>query len=257
MTKPNENKTMQKIAFGLLIVICLPGSVTKLEASEIYVSTEEQVTLVELYTSEGCSSCPAADRWLTGLKDPDNLWKKYIPLAFHVDYWNKLGWPDRFSDHSYSVRQASHQIQDNVQSVYTPEFVINGGEWRGFFNPDMRNEPITQSILKPGRLLLTHNDGKAMVQFDRLLYPEEIPIVANLAYLGTNLKTNILRGENAGRELHHNFVVLKMQSQENPGSVWKFDLDVPEAATAVVAWLSFPSNLSPLQAVGGYLSDKP
>ena len=246
---------MQKMAYRIFIITCLIGSITNLEASDMFVSSEEQVTLVELYTSEGCSSCPAADRWLTSLKDADDLWQKYIPLAFHVDYWNKLGWPDRFSDHSYSVRQASHQIQNNVQSVYTPEFVINGNEWRGFFNPATRNEPVNHSTSKPGRLLLTHNSGKATVQFDRLLYPEESsePIIANLAYLGTNLKTKILKGENAGKELHHDFVVLEMQSQENDGSVWKFDLDVPEDATAIVAWLSFPSNLSPLQAVGGYL----
>jgi hypothetical protein len=247
---------MHNIALVTVFVSSLLAATFALAEAELFVSTEEQVTLIELFTSEGCSSCPAADRWLTSLKDPDDLWHKYIPLAFHVDYWNKLGWPDRFSDHAYSVRQASHQIQNNVQSVYTPEFVINGSEWRGFFNPSMREEPVSRSPLKPGRLLLNHKDGMATVQFDRLLYPAESsePIVANLAYLGTDLKTNILRGENAGRELHHDFVVLKMESQENSGSVWKFNLEVPEDATAVVVWLSFADNLTPLQAVGGYLN---
>lgn len=239
-----------------ILIASMIGPVTTLAESEVFVSTEQQVTVIELFTSEGCSSCPPADRWLTGLKQEAGLFHKFIPMAFHVDYWNKLGWPDRFSDHSYSVRQATHQMQNNVVSVYTPEFVINGNEWRGFFDSSTRHGPISESTLKPGRLLLKHDDGRAIVQFDRLLYMEETSerIMANIAYLGTDLKTEILRGENAGRLATHDFVVLKMQSRENSGSTWKFELDVPEDATAIVAWVSFASNLSPLQAVGGYLA---
>ena len=59
-------------------------------------SQEQRTTLIELYTSEGCSSCPPADRWLSRLKDDPRLWKQIVPLAFHVDYWNYLGWRDRF-----------------------------------------------------------------------------------------------------------------------------------------------------------------
>ena len=68
-------------------------------------SPAEQVGLLELYTSEGCSSCPPADRWLSKLKGEPKLWRNIIPLAFHVDYWDYIGWEDRFASPAYTARQ--------------------------------------------------------------------------------------------------------------------------------------------------------
>ena len=70
-------------------------------------SPVQQATLIELYTSEGCSSCPPADSWLSQFKDNEHLWTQIVPVSFHVDYWDNLGWRDRFSSAEFSRRQIS------------------------------------------------------------------------------------------------------------------------------------------------------
>lgn len=92
-----------------------------------------KTTVIELFTSEGCSSCPPADNWLSGFKSDPRLWKQIIPLAFHVDYWDYIGWRDRFASPAFSARQSDHKKQGNIRSVYTPGLVVDGREWRGWF----------------------------------------------------------------------------------------------------------------------------
>jgi len=89
-------------------------------------SSERQTALLELYTSEGCSSCPPAERWLSEQKDSLGLWKNFVPLAFHVDYWNSLGWRDPWSSAQASQRQKAYAQLWQSESIYTPEFVLNG-----------------------------------------------------------------------------------------------------------------------------------
>ena len=79
-------------------------------------------TVVELYTSEGCNSCPPADRWLSRLKaDP-----AVVALAFHVDYWDRLGWKDRFASPLYTQRQAQQQSISGARFSYTPQVIVDG-----------------------------------------------------------------------------------------------------------------------------------
>ena len=93
--------------------------------------------LVELYTSEGCSSCPPADRWLSGLKGQPGV----IAVAFHVDYWNGLGWRDRFSSPAYTERQKQGVGVNGARYAYTPQIVINGRDWRSASLPAASSEP--------------------------------------------------------------------------------------------------------------------
>ena len=81
--------------------------------------------VVELYTSEGCNSCPPADRWLSGLKGRSDV----VALAFHVDYWDRLGWVDRFADAAYTRRQVEQQ-RSSGGFVYTPQVLVDGRDWR-------------------------------------------------------------------------------------------------------------------------------
>jgi len=120
---------MKKI---LLPIIFLMNS-TLLANEIIFQSQEKQTILIELYTSEGCSSCPPAESWLQQFKDNPLLWKEFIPMAFHVDYWDDLGWKDPFSQKQWTERQQRYQKQGNISQVYTPGFIISGQEWRGFF----------------------------------------------------------------------------------------------------------------------------
>ena len=87
--------------------------------------------LVELYTSEGCSSCPPADKWISKLGETLNDGFHAVPLAFHVDYWNRLGWPDPYSDPKFTERQQELARNNKQRSIYTPEFLVSGRETRG------------------------------------------------------------------------------------------------------------------------------
>ena len=97
-------------------------------------SPETRTNLIELYTSEGCSSCPPADQWLSRLKVHPQLWHQLVPIAFHVDYWDYIGWQDRFAKPEFSERQRLYARQNNLSTVYTPALVLNGTEWRFFID---------------------------------------------------------------------------------------------------------------------------
>jgi hypothetical protein len=109
-------------------------------------SADKQVQLIEFYTSEGCSSCPLADNFLTRFLDDPTLWRSRIPIARHVDYWDYIGWQDRFASTENSARQRLHAHQGNVSQVYTPGFIVSGEEWRSWFLGD---RTIPSSRIKP------------------------------------------------------------------------------------------------------------
>ena len=90
----------------------------------------EPVALIELFTSEGCSGCPAADEWLGALAGEPGLWREVVPVAFHVDYWDHLGWVDPFATQWNSERQRRYSRAWGKDVIYTPGFVLNGSEWR-------------------------------------------------------------------------------------------------------------------------------
>src|SRR5581483_3259392 len=94
-------------------------------------SGDSQASLIELFSSEGCSSCPPAEEWLSGLQTSNGLWKEFVPVSFHVDYWDYLGWKDKWASPEFTRRQRSYASLFNSDSVYTPEFVLNGREWKG------------------------------------------------------------------------------------------------------------------------------
>ncbi len=96
----------------------------------VFQSAATQTDLLELFTSEGCSSCPPAETWLSSLKASPRLWKDFLPVAFHVDYWDRLGWRDPWSSKQFSDRQRAYAGSWGNASIYTPGFVLNGEEWR-------------------------------------------------------------------------------------------------------------------------------
>jgi hypothetical protein len=157
----------------------------------------EQATapLLELYTSEGCSSCPPADTWLSRW-DPERA----IPVAFHVDYWDSLGWPDRFGSEQNSARQ-SRLARSAKAGVYTPGFFINGAEWRGFFRAQMPDTSTLSLAPETQRLGV-----KAEIVSNRLTLSSESSGLW-FAITESNLKSKVARGENAGRNLQHDHVV--------------------------------------------------
>lgn len=214
--------------------------------------------LLELYTSEGCNSCPPAEEYLNGLKTHPKLWKSVFPLAFHVDYWNHLGWRDPYSQARHSVRQRAYAREMNKLFVYTPQLLINGKPWRrGFFKHSL---PIIET--RSGTLALTLADSRLEASF-RPVNREAADYDLHVAILGMGLHSSIKAGENEGREAKHEFVVLASRQYQGgshqQGNV-RWQSDLPEidsrqgaAQLALVAWVSKAGTLPPLQVTGGLL----
>lgn len=221
-------------------------------------STETQVTLIELFTSEGCSSCPPADAWVSKLKTSPDLWMSVVPVVFHVDYWNGLGWSDRFASHDFTARQRRYAAAWRSNSVYTPGFVLNGREWRGWFQRESLPAP---SPAKVGRLQVTLRDRThADVTFTPIGTAAK-PHQVELALLGGNLESDVKRGENSGRKLRHDFVVLHLATAALTSSDGRFTASIalPEKVTdapiALAVWVNAGDPQPPIQTVGGWLKN--
>jgi hypothetical protein len=224
--------------------------------AQTFKSGPQGADLVELYTSEGCSSCPPVDAWLRSLVGDPRLFRSLFPVAFHVDYWNRLGWLDRFSSARYTERQRTYVQQGHVSQVYTPGLVVNGREWRGWLQGQRRWQvaPVTAGVLaldyQAGRLDARYSAGiaKAGKLGNNTLH---------LVRLGMALQTEVGAGENKGRSLSHDFVVLDYHRFESGSGDWSLDLgampDQGQSRSALVAWVSQDSDLRPLQVIGGYI----
>lgn len=242
-----------------LAIIILFGSVHACWASADQVATthyafnsgEQQVDLLELYTSEGCSSCPPAEAWFDGLLQHPDLWRRIVPVVFHVDYWNDLGWKDPFSTAANSQRQRRYQSEGGVNSVYTPGFVLNGSEWRGWF----AGQPLPTSTTPAGLLSAQVANGRLQAVY-RNEHAANQPLELQVALLGFDLTTQVTTGENRGKALTHQFVVLEHTTTLSEHNEWTLNApDRPVAAKklGLAIWITRPKTQKPLQATGGWL----
>ncbi|MGB1239200.1 MAG: DUF1223 domain-containing protein [Pseudomonadales bacterium] len=239
-----------------MLVSALSLSTALVAEPQHFNSGPEAVQLVELYTSQGCSSCPPADALLSSLTHHEDLWHKVIPIAFHVDYWNYLGWRDIFSSPEMTHRQYQHRRNNNIKSVYTPGFVVNGSEWRGYFRRQGFPEPLTT---KAGNLAVTWQNNRALLSFDN--QQARIPAQCHAAIVGLNQVVDIKAGENRGLTLQHDFTALNLASAQVNTKNHHYTCEVAlghadELASAesyaLIAWLS-DRNMRPIQASGGPL----
>jgi len=242
----------------VLFVVALWSQAATAETPLSFSSGPQRADLVELYTSEGCSSCPAADRWLSSFIDAPGLWSEVVPVAFHVSYWDRLGWPDRFARKNYDLRQRLVAAAADA-GVYTPGVFRNGREYRHWRNPGAATKPAVSATgslrinqISAGRWQLDYADPRPAD-----INPSQ-PTQAFMVLLGNGLTTAVQRGENAGRQLRHDFVVLDLAKRSltktTSGLSGRFRLRTTEPAdkSAVAAWVVSAEG-EPLQAVGGYL----
>jgi hypothetical protein len=156
--------------------------------------------VLELYTSEGCSSCPPADRWATSLK-PAAAQGQLVVQAFHVGYWDHLGWVDRFASPVFTSRQRQVGSQNGLRSIYTPQVVRNGNDW-----PDWRGLPVPT---EPARAILSLR-RQGPDRFEAEVTPTAEASGAWSAYWTVTEhghSSRVRAGENAGEFLKHDFVV--------------------------------------------------
>lgn len=173
-------------------------------------SGDRQTAVVELYTSEGCSSCPPADRWLSRLVETPAEQLQVLALSFHVDYWNYLGWKDRFSSADYTSRQRQLGANNQQHTIYTPEFFVNGREARGSGNILDKIEQANAATPPLALELRVSRDQTALLLELEALEDIDGPLHHRYLVYENNLSSDVRRGENAGKKLHHQRVVRYM-----------------------------------------------
>lgn len=202
-----------RFAFSALVVLAIaaPGA----RAAQCSVeSGPRRVALLELYTSEGCDSCPPADRWVSGLAARGLEPGRVVTLGFHVDYWNNLGWIDPFARAEYSTRQRAANRRNRATFVYTPQLLLNGADYRrGTFRDDIADRVNSINQDRPAArisLKLATSPSAELSVLGTASVPEASSRDGAQAYLAlyeNNLANAVASGENRGKELRHDFVV--------------------------------------------------
>lgn len=186
--------------------------------------------VVELFTSEGCSSCPPADALVAKIQKESKGKPVYI-LAFHVDYWNRLGWKDQFSNADFSKRQHDYANYLHLQSVYTPQIIVNGQtEFIGSQEGTLRNA-IRTAVQKtpPSQLdlrVLRIDHMKATIKYNTAGTDKNT--LLQVAIIEKAATSKVTRGENSGRTLSHVQIVRKLQQVVLNGTNGELSLSLPE-----------------------------
>lgn len=179
-------------------------------------SAAGRVALLELYTSEGCNSCPPADSWISALPARGFTSDRVIPLAFHVDYWDQLGWPDRMAKAQFSSRQRTQAQRNRASVVYTPQLLLNGADFRSWFSDGRFGDRVNEMNRMPAAadLLLRQKQSASSlaVELDvRLDQPASGSLAQTYVAITENsLQSAIKAGENQGKLLRHDFVVREL-----------------------------------------------
>ena len=214
--------------------------------------------LVELYTSEGCNSCPPADRWLGSRFAARDI--RAVPLAFHVDYWDRLGWVDRFASPAYTARQYASMRANRATFVYTPQVLVQG---RDFSAWQARGDAaIDAAAQRPARAALdvSATPSRTSVAVDIQATIDDAALRDDarvfVAFVDSGLHSDVRAGENRGERLSHDHVVRSLHTSGAPDAQGRIDMRVDiarpvEAGTspAVVAFVQRASNGDVLQTL--------
>jgi hypothetical protein len=234
-----------------LLLVSVLGAVTAQGGDVVFESKPTRTHLLELFTSEGCSSCLPAETWLSELKNEPRLWQDFVPIAFHVDYWDHLGWRDPFASKTWTERQADYSARWKIENVYTPAFVLDGVAWRNAAFPPAATET-------PGVLKVTINGERVTAFFKPATGPARHYEI-HVARLGFALGADVTAGENSGRKLVHDFVVLGLTNEGMKSGMKELRLpaesskQAANSRSAIVAWVTQAGQIEPIQAAGGWL----
>ncbi len=203
----------------LLVMLMLGVSLSLL-------AQDKPIVIVELFTSEGCSSCPPADRLLSSIVNETYPETEVIGLSFHVDYWNYIGWKDPYSSKEFSDRQRRYAQKFFNSSIYTPQMIVNGkhqfvgssrSEWQKAFEKESNSDLVSLNVhsimVDDSEISLRVNSSKATT--------------INVAIVEKDLSQSVDRGENRGRTLSHDNVVRAFQTKNVEGQE-NFRLSFPK-----------------------------
>lgn len=191
----------------IALAAALPAAAAAAAATCSAQSGERRAVLLELYTSEGCDSCPPADGRMSRLKDRRDLGGRVVPLAFHVDYWDRLGWTDPYASAQFTQRQYAMAGLARSRAVYTPQFLRNGRDWRG------PGDPLEGAGDLPPGAIITLELGSAnggQLAIGGNVTAAKAGSETWLALYENNLESRVLAGENGGKLLRHDYVVRRL-----------------------------------------------
>jgi hypothetical protein len=187
--------------------------------------------VVELFTSQGCSSCPPADALLRELAKDPAYSKAIIPLAYHVDYWDHLGWRDPFSSKQYTIRQMMYQKAFGLTSAYTPQAVVGGAKELVGSHADALRKLIAEESMRAaeGKVTIALHGGNAVVHAESPA-PRDLVVVA----FQDGAKTEVTRGENSGMTIINDAIVRQIT---RAGAVTDATVPLPPGSTGAAAFL--------------------
>src|SRR5882672_4622428 len=198
-----------RMVLAALAIFTIPDRVAAQCSIE---SGARRVALLELYTSEGCDSCPPADRWISALAERGLDPLRVVTLGFHVDYWNYLGWSDPFAKAGYSERQRHASRRNQARVVYTPQLLLNGGDYRrGVLMDDIaeRVDAINRDQPRARMSLRVYAEAQKVLSVRGTVVVTEAgersDVRAYLALYENNLVNAVAAGENKGKRLRHDY----------------------------------------------------
>jgi hypothetical protein len=210
---------MRTIFFLFVTIFSFSFFISKKENTSVKVAeisnkvkpSEKGFTVLELFTSEGCSSCPSADELMQKYAARDNV----FVLSYHVTYWNRLGWKDKFSQPSFDERQYNYSAKFKHDGVYTPQVVINGGyECVGSRGSEIEKQvQSTQAMSPTNTLTVSQKISDNNVEANCEVSGDITGKTLHLVLVETALSSNVKSGENSGRTLQHANVVRATQIQ--------------------------------------------
>jgi hypothetical protein len=181
-------------------------------------SPHQTVALIELYTSEGCDSCPPADRWLSAL-DLGAPATRAVALAFHVDYWDRLGWHDRFGNAIFTERQYEQMRRRHAAFVHTPQVLLQGTEFSRWRDASQPVAALARINARPARatieVVAQPVDGSTAAIDLYVRVPQirdRVHAAIAVALTQSRLASDVKAGENAGKQLVHDHVVRAWQA---------------------------------------------
>jgi hypothetical protein len=197
-------------------------------------AVKEPFALVELFTSEGCSSCPPADRALSRLAERAEAGDHIVALSLHVDYWNYLGWSDPFSQQSFSARQRAYANEAFKGRVYTPQAVINGavelvGSDEGLLDDAVQRALQTQPLVTVTLELVERRERVLTVRYQ--VAPEVSGRTLVLVLAQRHARRAVQSGENEGRTLEHVNVARRLEQRKLDSAAGAVELSLPEDLT--------------------------
>ncbi len=253
---PISDKHITLPSFWPFVLLLFVLQITIPVQAQVISSPLVQVNMLEVYTSQGCSSCPPAERWMSKFKDDSRLWKQLVPMNFHVDYWDFLGWSDPYASKIFTQRQRNYKSLRHSSAVATPGFIVAGEGWNGWF----KRKPLPLKPFKAVGVLKSNiEDSVAQVSFTPT-QDQNQTLQLYVAVLGFDQLTKVKAGENSGKELPHDFVVIGYKRTEMKESKGQFtaQLNLPNVSRfhsprkALVFWVSSEGDPTPIQVAADW-----